>query len=1267
MQKINRLEVWEKIIKNSGLFDEEFYLSTYQDVKNAGIDPIKHYVKSGSKENRNPNSSFNTKFYVTENPNVKYSNTNPLVHYIIQGRKRNLRINDGVLALKPNFPLEKTKALPSLEEGNFTHKKNQHYVTYNRDYIKRNKVKLKIESFSKNHLKGWMVSLKDKNAVFEFNLLINNIFFCKIKTNEHRKDLKRLKLSEGLGGIQLNLSEVISSGIFDSSVNRVSAYSLEGEFMFEYSINNSELSFSRLKAYSSLLYKTAIVVPIYNAYEDVLNCINRLESFTPVGVEVLLINDASTDRKIFTLLDNLSSDKLNFKVIHNSENLGFTKTVNKGINLCSDKNVIILNSDARVTPRWFEGMTHAASTSDDIATVTAMSDRAGAFSAPNIGNDNVLPEGVSEESYAVAFRRYSMGIYPTVPTGNGFCMFIQRKCLNEIGALDVEAFPRGYGEENDFCMRARKNGWRNIIDDRTYVFHDRSKSFGGEKSELIKVGRKVIDERYPDYSKAIQFYSKSYSMHLIRYRARIAMNSVVKTDFRPRVMYVVSTQTGGTPQTNRDLMMSLYDTVEPWLLHCNAQVMTLYKIGAEEDEVIEQHHLSEIVEPYTHKSSEYDRVIKDWLFRYDFTMAHIRHLVWHSLNLPKIIKESGAKVVMSFHDYYVASPSVKLIDPYNDPNSTSHKLAPLWTDYDTPDSREKWNKQWRSMFADSLNYCDGFVTTSDSAKDIILKYVDLNSSIPFVVINHGRDFEKFRNPNFNNFPSNIIKILVPGNIDKNKGLDIIHKLLELDSSDRLQIHILGNCSEVFPNDKVVNHGTYNREDFIDLVAKINPHITAIFSIWNETWCHTLTESWASGVPAIVFNFETLAARIQTTKAGWIANPDNIENLYHNIVDVYTKNDEYLEKLNNVKQWQSGLGAFNTNGYMSIQYLNLYKNILNNIDKPLNEFCGVLVPSNRKLTTGNGSSHVRVWQKTENSLNRSVSYLRLRPDQLLAGVQARKIDKAIIQRNVLNKSDWNKLKPSVLNGSFNYIFEIDDDLLNVPADKDPKSLYKDYKETLQELLDYAHLVMVSTQYLKNKYEKYNSNIKVIPNQLNQRYWLNIDFNKLKKSKDSSSFLYFGSYTHLEDLETIMPALDKVYKENNDFKLKLIGVTNNLINKPWIEQIDIPLECKEYPEFIRFLQENCQDCIAGLAPLKDNEFNKYKSDLKVKEYIGLGLHVIAQNSQTYRDFSENSYVNLVSDYEWYNIITNMMNSHHQVDTVKIDPKIIFNEKVFDELFE
>lgn len=75
------------IIKRSGLFDEKYYLQTYEDVKNANIEAIKHFMEFGWKEKRNPSDRFNTNFYLETYKDVKEANINPLIHYIKYGRK----------------------------------------------------------------------------------------------------------------------------------------------------------------------------------------------------------------------------------------------------------------------------------------------------------------------------------------------------------------------------------------------------------------------------------------------------------------------------------------------------------------------------------------------------------------------------------------------------------------------------------------------------------------------------------------------------------------------------------------------------------------------------------------------------------------------------------------------------------------------------------------------------------------------------------------------------------------------------------------------------------------------------------------------------------------------------------------------------------------------------------------------------------------------------------------------------------------------------
>ena len=65
-----------------------------------------------------------------------------------------------------------------------------------------------------------------------------------------------------------------------------------------------------------------------------------------------------------------------------------------------------------------------------------------------------------------------------IPTGVGFCLYLKRDCLAEVGLLREDTFAQGYGEENDFCLRARHLGWRHVAATGVYVGHVGAASFG---------------------------------------------------------------------------------------------------------------------------------------------------------------------------------------------------------------------------------------------------------------------------------------------------------------------------------------------------------------------------------------------------------------------------------------------------------------------------------------------------------------------------------------------------------------------------------------------------------------------------------------------------------------------------------------------------------------------------------------------------------------------------------------------------------------------
>lgn len=261
-----------------------------------------------------------------------------------------------------------------------------------------------------------------------------------------------------------------------------------------------------------------IIVPIYNAFEAVSNCIQSLKRALPEedSVRMLLIDDGSSDGRIGSLLDEADlTDR--FHVIRNPRNLGYTRTINLGIEWAGTDDVVLLNSDTIVTPGWIDGLRAAVSGDRSVGTVTAMSDNAGAFSFPIQGEATPKPDHISHDEFVNYIVAETSGLpVVDVPTGSGFCMYIRRDLFEKIGLFDAELFPRGYGEENDFCMRALAAGFRNVISSSTYVFHVRSASFGPEKETLIKGAVDTVTRKHPEYAAKVKAAFASSQMRALR-------------------------------------------------------------------------------------------------------------------------------------------------------------------------------------------------------------------------------------------------------------------------------------------------------------------------------------------------------------------------------------------------------------------------------------------------------------------------------------------------------------------------------------------------------------------------------------------------------------------------------------------------------------------------------------------------------------------------------------------------------------------------------
>jgi GT2 family glycosyltransferase len=264
----------------------------------------------------------------------------------------------------------------------------------------------------------------------------------------------------------------------------------------------------------------AIVVPIYNSPQCVQRCIAALLRHTPPARRKILIDDASTDPAIAQILREFAR-RPDILIRRNERNLGYTASCNLGIELAGKADVVLLNADTQVGPRWLERLRLTAYSDAGIGTVTAVSDNAGAFSVPELEKFCPIPEHWTLEQTQRALLQQCGSCLPQLPTGNGFCMYVKRVVSDRVGVLDVAAFPSGYGEENDLCQRAEREGFRHVIAGDVLVQHERSASFGEERRTTLGAqGMAVLRQRHPDYEAKVGATLRSFERRVLDWRVR---------------------------------------------------------------------------------------------------------------------------------------------------------------------------------------------------------------------------------------------------------------------------------------------------------------------------------------------------------------------------------------------------------------------------------------------------------------------------------------------------------------------------------------------------------------------------------------------------------------------------------------------------------------------------------------------------------------------------------------------------------------------------
>lgn len=252
-----------------------------------------------------------------------------------------------------------------------------------------------------------------------------------------------------------------------------------------------------------------IILPVHNGLACLRDCMEALLAYTQrQGTRVLIMDDAS-DAVTAAWLREQTGREPNWIQLHrHPKNLGFLSSCNRVMEQGESRYVLLLNSDVLVSPGWLERLLVCAESDPCIASVNPLCNR-----ADNI--DLAMAPGSSYLAMNAYLSTHSPRCYPDVVTGVGFCLLLRRDALRQVGLFDP-VYGHGYCEESDLCMRLTMAGFRTVVADDVYVYHQGGGSFSDGQVRYLR-NRRIFDERWnAEYRRQFRAFRRADPLKPVR-------------------------------------------------------------------------------------------------------------------------------------------------------------------------------------------------------------------------------------------------------------------------------------------------------------------------------------------------------------------------------------------------------------------------------------------------------------------------------------------------------------------------------------------------------------------------------------------------------------------------------------------------------------------------------------------------------------------------------------------------------------------------------
>jgi GT2 family glycosyltransferase/glycosyltransferase involved in cell wall biosynthesis len=596
-----------------------------------------------------------------------------------------------------------------------------------------------------------------------------------------------------------------------------------------------------------------VVIPVHGSMRHTLACLDSVLTGRRRGSRIIVIDDASEEPELVRALDALQRSN-RIVLIRHRKNRGFSASANDGLRAAGEHDVVLLNSDTLVAPGWLEALRSVAYSEPDIGTVTPLSND-GTIVTYQSGQPNL-----ADTIHLDGLARRANGLHAVdVPVGVGFCLYLRRACIDAVGEFRANIFAQGYGEENDFCLRARQLGWRSVAATGVFVAHIGGQSFGGAAAHLRARNAGLLERLHPGYEKLIEAHVRRDPLATARRRLDLARWREGRRRGGRSIILVTHAEGGGVERqvaaaAHRHSVNGLRVIVLRPARDCSGRRCVVVGDAFPDLRYVMPEELGALQR----------------LLRGERPIGiELHHLVGHHPAILALIAAQGVPYEVYVHDYAWLCGRVALVRA--DARYCGEPELPQCERCIADDGNlieeDITVAALRRRSAKLLAAARSVVVPSEDARERIRRHFP---SIRPVVQPHEDDVANEDRPPI--VAARPFRICVIGAIGVHKGFRVLLDCAR-DAQARdlpLEFVVVGHTIDdraLLGTGRVFSTGPYAADEAVSLIKAQHASLALLPSIFPETWCLTLGEAWRAGLRVVAFDIGAQAERIRWTGRG----------------------------------------------------------------------------------------------------------------------------------------------------------------------------------------------------------------------------------------------------------------------------------------------------------------------------------------------------------------------------------------------------------------